>query len=257
MSALFSLQGRVALVTGGNSGIGREIAFAFRDAGAKVAIGARRADRNVEVVAKLGGEASGYELDVTDEASIERAIGAVVKRYGRLDILVNNAGTVNRTSVMELSLDAWNRVMNTNLTGPFLCTKHAARVMAKQGSGKIINVSSVLGLIAPSKGLQVPYAVSKHGVIALTKVNAVELAPLGIQVNAVAPGYFMTEMTAELSGSQIEQTIKRRTPNGRIGDTADLVGTCVYLASGASNHVTGQCIAVDGGYLASDGLDRG
>jgi NAD(P)-dependent dehydrogenase (short-subunit alcohol dehydrogenase family) len=112
-------------------------------------------------------------------------------------------------------------------------------------------------LIAPSKGLQVPYTVSKHGVIALTKVNAVELAPLGIQVNAVAPGYFVTEMTAELSGSPIEQVIKRRTPDGRIGDTADLVGTCLYLASNASNHVTGQCIAVDGGYLASDGLERG
>lgn len=256
-SNLFSLQGRVALITGGNSGIGRELAFAFRDAGAQVAIGARRAERNTEVVAKLGGNASGFELDVTDEASVERAIAGVVQRYGRLDILVNNAGTVNRTSVMELERAAWDRVMNTNLTGPFLCTKHAARVMKAQGAGKIINISSVLGLIAPSKGLQVPYTVSKHGVIALTKVNAVELAPLGIQVNAVAPGYFVTEMTAELSGSPIEEVIKRRTPDGRIGDTADLVGTCLYLASSASNHVTGQCIAVDGGYLVSDGLDRG
>jgi NAD(P)-dependent dehydrogenase (short-subunit alcohol dehydrogenase family) len=254
---LFSLAGRVALITGGNSGIGRELAFAFRDAGAKVAIAARRPERNAEVLADLGPDAAAFQLDVTDEASVEKTVAGVVARYGRLDILVNNAGTVNRTSVMDLELAAWHRVMNTNLTGPFLCTKHAARVMKTQGSGKIINISSVLGLIAPSKGLQVPYTVSKHGVIALTKVNAVELAPLGIQVNAVAPGYFLTEMTAELSGSPIEQVILRRTPDGRVGDTADLVGTCLYLASNASNHVTGQCIAVDGGYLASDGLDRG
>lgn len=252
----FSLSGKVALITGGNSGIGRELAFAFRDAGARVAIAARRADRNAAVVAELGADAAAFELDVTDEASVERVIAGVKQRFGRLDILVNNAGTVNRTSVMELEKSAWDRVMNTNLTGPFLCTKHAARVMKTQGAGKIINIASVLGLIAPSKGLQVPYTVSKHGLIALTKVNAVELAPLGIQVNAVAPGYFLTEMTAELSGSPIEQSILRRTPDGKVGDTADLVGTCLFLASGASDHVTGICIPVDGGYLASDGLER-
>jgi 2-dehydro-3-deoxy-D-gluconate 5-dehydrogenase len=253
----FSLSGKVALITGGNSGIGRELALAFRDAGARVAIAARRPDRNAAVLAELGLDAAAFELDVTDEASVERTIAAVDSRFGRLDILVNNAGTVNRASVMELERAAWDRVMNTNLTGPFLCTKHAARIMKNQRSGKIINISSVLGLIAPSKGLQVPYTVSKHGLIALTRVNAVELAPLGIQVNAVAPGYFITEMTAELSGTAIEQAIVRRTPDGRIGDTGDLVGTCLYLASGASDHVTGICIPVDGGYLASDGLERG
>jgi NAD(P)-dependent dehydrogenase (short-subunit alcohol dehydrogenase family) len=254
---LFSLTGKVALITGGNSGIGRELALAFREAGARVAIAARRAERNAAVLKELGGNAAAFELDVTEEASVERAIGAVVNRFGRLDILVNNAGTVNRASVLELERAAWDRVMNTNLTGPFLCTKHAARIMQSQRSGKIINIASVLGLIAPSKGLQIPYSVSKHGLIALTKVNAVELAPLGIQVNAVAPGYFITEMTAELSGTAIEQAIVRRTPDGRIGDTADLVGACLYLASGAADHVTGICIPVDGGYLASDGLERG
>jgi NAD(P)-dependent dehydrogenase (short-subunit alcohol dehydrogenase family) len=254
---LFSLEGRVALVTGGNSGIGRELAFAFCDAGARVAIGSRRPDRNAAVLAELGPEAAAFELDVTDEASVERAIAGIGKRYGRLDILVNNAGTVNRTSVLDLELSAWNRVMNTNLTGPFLCTKHAGRMMKSQGSGKIINISSILGLVAPSKGLQVPYSVSKSGVIALTRVNAVELAPLGIQVNAVAPGYFITEMTAELTGSSIEKSIIRRTPNGQVGNTADMIGTCLYLASSASDHVTGVCIPVDGGYLASDGLERG
>jgi 2-deoxy-D-gluconate 3-dehydrogenase len=255
--SLFSLDGRVALITGGNSGIGRALAIALHGAGASVAICARRAQKNDAVVAELGERAAGFVLDVADEASVEAAVAAVVKRFGRIDILVNNAGTVNRTSVMDLDRAAWDRVMNTNLTGPFLCTKHAARVMKQQGNGKIINISSVYGLIAPSKGLQVPYAVSKHGLIALTRVNAVELAALGIQVNAIAPGYYFTEMTAELAGTPLEQAMIRRTPDGRVGQTSDLVGTCLYLASAASDHVTGVCIPVDGGYLASDGLDRG
>ncbi len=254
---LFSLAGRVALVTGGNAGIGRALALALRDAGASVAIGARRADRNAEVLAEIGPDGAAFELDVTDEASVERTVAGIRERYGRLDILVNNAGTVNRKSVMDLDLADWDRVMSTNLTGPFLCTKHAARLMKSGGAGKIINIASVYGMVAPSKGLQVPYSVSKSGVIALTRVNAVELAEHGIQVNAIAPGYYFTEMTAELSGTPLEQVLKRRTPSGRLGETDDLVGTCLYLASRASDHVTGVCIPVDGGYLASDGLDRG
>ncbi|MEO8626986.1 MAG: SDR family oxidoreductase [Betaproteobacteria bacterium] len=254
---LFSLAGRVALVTGGNSGIGREFALALRDAGAQVAIGARRADRNAVVLKELGAEAAAFELDVGDEASVEATMAGVMKRFGRVDILVNNAGAVNRKSVMDLELEAWERVVRVNLTGTFLCTKHAARIMKAQGSGKIINISSVYGLVAPSKGLQVPYTASKHGVIGLTRANAVELAPLGIQVNTIAPGYFMTEMTAELSGTPLEQATIRRTPSGRGGTTADLIGTCLYLASHASDHVTGVCIPVDGGYMASDGMDRG
>jgi gluconate 5-dehydrogenase len=158
---------------------------------------------------------------------------------------------------MELDRAVWDRVLNINLTGAFLCTKHAARVMKTRGSGKIINITSVYGLVAPSKGLQVAYTASKHGLIGLTKVNAVELAPLGIQVNAIAPGYFFTEMTQELRGTAFEQAVKRRAPSGRWGETSELVGTCVYLASAASNHVAGVCIAVDGAYHASDGLDRG
>jgi 2-deoxy-D-gluconate 3-dehydrogenase len=253
----FSLAGRVALVTGGNSGIGRTLALALREAGAKVAIGARRAERNAAVLAELGDQAAAFELDVCDEPSVERAIQGVVDRFGRIDILVNNAGDVNRKSVMELERSDWDRVMAVNLTGPFLCTKHAARRMKAQGSGKIINIASVYGLTAPSKGLQVAYTASKHGVLGLTRVNAVELTPLGIQVNAIAPGYFFTEMTGELRGTPLEQAVKRRTPSGRLGDTSDLVGTCIYLASAASDHVSGICIPVDGGYLASDGLERG
>ncbi len=255
---LFSLADRVALVTGGNSGIGRALALGLRAAGAKVAIGGRRADRNAAVLAELGGDgdAAAFELDVADEASVERTVGAVVERFGRLDILVSNAGVVNRGSVMQLSRSEWDRVIAANLTGPFLCTKHAARAMTARRSGKIINIASIWGLIAPSRGLQVPYTASKHGVVGLTRVTAVELAPLGVQVNAIAPGYFSTEMTSELRGRPIEQAIGRRTPSGRLGETSQLVGTCVYLASPASDHVTGICVTVDGGYLASDGLER-
>jgi 2-dehydro-3-deoxy-D-gluconate 5-dehydrogenase len=254
---LFSLEGRVALITGGNSGIGRALAFAFRDAGAKVVIGARRADRNAATLRDLGEEHGAVEVDVCDESAVERAVANVTERYGRLDVLVNNAGAVNRKSIMEMELAAWNYVMNVNVNGAFLCTKYAARVMKGPGSGKIINISSVYGLISPSRGLQPAYATAKHALIGLTRTTAVELASCGIQVNAIAPGYFLTEMTAELNGTPLMRALEKRTPDGRLGECEDLVGAAIFLASKASDHVTGVCIPVDGGYLASDGLDRG
>jgi 2-dehydro-3-deoxy-D-gluconate 5-dehydrogenase len=253
---LFSLENKVALVTGGNSGLGRAIALAFGQAGALVAIAGRRAERNAQVLASLGPSAAAFELDVADESSVERALAGTVEQFGRIDILVNNAGVGQRASVMELDRDTWQHVIDTNLTGAFLCTKHAARQMKAQGAGKIINMSSIYGVIAPSKGLQVAYTVAKHGVIGLTKVNAVELAPLNIQVNAIVPGWYFTEMTEELRGAAFEQSVVRRTPAGRWGDGRDLVGTCLYLASAASDYVSGAVIAVDGGYTASDGLER-
>ncbi|HUC67616.1 MAG TPA: glucose 1-dehydrogenase [Stellaceae bacterium] len=253
---LFSLEKKVALVTGGNSGLGRAIALAFAQAGALVAIAGRRAERNAHVLASLGSAAAAFELDVADESSVERALAGTVEQFGRIDILVNNAGIGQRASVMELDRDTWQQVIDTNLTGAFLCTKHAARQMKIQGAGKIINMSSIYGVIAPSKGLQVAYTVAKHGVIGLTKVNAVELAPLNIQVNAIVPGWYFTEMTEELRGTAFEQSVVRRTPAGRWGDGRDLVGTCLYLASAASDYVSGAVIAVDGGYTASDGLER-
>ncbi len=253
---LFSLQGKVALVTGGNSGIGLALAIALRDAGARVVIGGRRADRNRSALEALGPEAVAFELDICNEASVERAIAGAVEQFRRLDILVNNAGLGQRASVMELDRATWQSVIDTNLTGAFLCTKYAARRMATQGCGKIINVASIYALIAPSKGLQVAYTVAKHGLIGLTKANAVELAPLGIQVNAVAPGWYFTEMTDELRGTPFELAVRQRTPSGRWGATSDLVGASRFLASSASDFVNGVVIPVDGGYLASDGLDR-
>jgi 2-dehydro-3-deoxy-D-gluconate 5-dehydrogenase len=253
----FAFDGKTAFVTGGNSGLGRAIAVALAERGARVAIGARRADRNAETLAALGRDAAAFALDVTDEASVERALADTVARFGRLDILVNNAGIGQRASVMELDRGTWQRVLDGNLTGAFLCTKHAAPHMKNQGAGKIVNLSSIYGVVAPSKGLQVAYTVAKHGLIGLTKVNAVELAPFNIQVNAVVPGWHFTEMTDELRGTAIEQAVIRRTPAGRWGTGADIVGTCLYLASAASDYVTGTVIPVDGGYTASDGLERG
>jgi 2-dehydro-3-deoxy-D-gluconate 5-dehydrogenase len=146
-------------------------------------------------------------------------------------------------------------VIAVNLTGAFLCTKHAARQMVEQKSGKIINIASAYGLVAPSKGRQVSYTVAKHALIGLTKVNAVELAPLGIQVNAIAPGWHHTEMT-DGRGSAFEEAVRRRTPAGRWGNPNDLVGAAVFLASPGSEFISGAVLSVDGGYFASDGLDR-
>jgi NAD(P)-dependent dehydrogenase (short-subunit alcohol dehydrogenase family) len=254
---LFSLTDRVALITGANSGIGLAVARELHEAGAAVAICGRRTERNAQVAAEFGARAAAFTLDVCDESSVARAIGETVAQFGRLDILVNNAGVGQRASVIDLDRADWQRVIDTNLTGAFLCTKHAARRMRDRGSGKVINVASVYGLVAPSRGLQVAYTVAKHGLVGLTRVNAVELAPLGIQVNAVAPGWYFTEMTQELRGTGFQRAVERRTPAGRWGETADLVGAVRFLASAASGFVTGTVIPVDGGYYASDGADRG
>jgi 2-dehydro-3-deoxy-D-gluconate 5-dehydrogenase len=253
---LLSLAGRVALITGANSGIGLALARAFHEAGASVAVCGRRTARNEAIAAQLGEPAEPVTLDVCDEDSVRRAMEHAVARFGRLDVLVNNAGISQRASVMELDRATWQRVLDTDLTGAFLCTKYAARQMRDHGAGKIINVASIYGLVAPSKGLQVAYAVAKHGLIGLTRVNAVELAAWNIQVNAVAPGWYFTEMTEELRGTHFQHAVERRTPAGRWGQTSDLVGTVRFLASAASGFVSGAVIPVDGGFMASDGIEQ-
>jgi len=153
---MFSLEGRVALVTGGNSGLGCAMALAFRTAGAQVAIASRRADKNAELARELGDSTAALELDVRDERSVERTVAAVVERMGRLDILVNSAGTISRVSVLEMELSEWERVLATNLIGAFLCTKYAGRVMASQGSGKVITSPDCMGSWLPAKGFRWP-----------------------------------------------------------------------------------------------------
>lgn len=256
MSAMFNVDGHAVLITGGNSGLGRAMALAFRDAGAQVAVGARRADRNAAVSTELGPGGAVYELDVADERSVEDCVKRAADRFGRLDVLINCAGTVNRSSVMALERAAWDHVVATNLTGAFLCTKHAARVMSQQRSGSIVNIASIYALTGPSKGLFAAYTAAKHGVIGLTRANAIELAPLGVRVNAIAPGWHHTEMTASMRDTPDYEAVRRRTPMGRWGEPSDVVGAALYLASPAAGFVTGACLVVDGGYTASDGLDR-
>jgi 2-deoxy-D-gluconate 3-dehydrogenase len=232
------------------------MAHAYREAGAKVVIGGRRSDRNAKTIAELGGDAYGFDLDVTDEASVKAAMSGTMERFGRIDILVNNAGAVRRESILTLERSEWDSIIAVNLTGAFLCTKHAAGHMAAQKSGKIINIASVYGLVAPSKGRQISYTVAKHGLLGLTKANAVELAPHGIQVNAIAPGYHLTEIVEDVRGTPFEEAVRRRTPAGRWGEPNDLVGAAIFLASAASDYISGTVLTVDGGYVASDGLDR-
>lgn len=256
MSSSFSIDGLVAFITGGNSGLGRAMALAFREAGARVAIGGRRADRNAATAAELGPDGATFQLDVTDEESVEGVIKGVVDRFGRLDVLINSAGIAKASSVMALERAGWDRIVATNLTGTFLCTKHAARVMSQQQTGKIINIASLYALMSGSKGLLAAYTAAKHGVIGLTRANAIELAPLGIRVNAIAPGWHQTEMTAWMRDTPQFEAAKRRTPMGRWGEPSDVVGAALYLASPAAAFVTGSCLVVDGGYSASDGFER-
>lgn len=252
------LSGRVALITGASRGIGLAIAQRLAAAGATVVLNARTIDE--EIIATFDGpQAQVFVLrgDVGQPEAVGQLIKTIFSRHKRLDILVNNAGAAQRASVMELELADWKGVLDANLTGAFLCTKHAARRMREQGRGKIVNIASVYGLVAPSRGLQGAYTAAKHGLIGLTRANAVELAPLGIQVNAIAPGWFWSEMTEELRATPFEQAVERRTPSGRWGEPGDLGGACVFLASAAADHVSGIVLPVDGGYGASDGLERG
>jgi 2-deoxy-D-gluconate 3-dehydrogenase len=192
-------------------------------------------------------------LDVRDEAAVEQAVARVVERYGRLDILVNNAGLFSGGSVLTLSREDWDAVVATHLTGAFLCSKHAAAAMIAGGrGGKIINIGSAYSRFGPPDFAD--YATAKTGVLGLTRALAVEFAVHRIQVNAILPGWFETDLTRGLPGTPLGEEIRRRTPAGRWGDPADLVGTAVYLASPASDFVTGAQIPVDGGYAVSDRL---
>jgi gluconate 5-dehydrogenase len=253
---LFDLTAKVAIVTGGGSGLGRQMAQALAEAGADVMVCARKAERCEEVAAeleKLGRRALPLRCDIRDPAQIEDAVRRTVDELGRVDVLVNNAGTSWGAAPEDVPLEGWQKVMDVNLTGAFLFAQAAGRVMIEQGyGGKIVNVASVAAFRgAPQAAMNaIPYNASKGGVVALTIDLAVKWAPHGINVNAIAPGWFPTEM----SGSTIEagrDAFLRRIPLGRFGGDDDLKGTVVFLASAASNYVTGTTILVDGGQSAS------
>jgi len=251
MSNPFDLHGRIAVVTGGNGGIGLGMARGLARAGAGVVVAARNAEKSdaaVRELQALGVEAIAVGVDVTDEKSVEALIGEAVAWRGRLDILVNNAGINIRKPAQDLSLDEWRRVIDTNLTSAFLCSRGAYPHMKRAGAGKIVNVGSMLSIFGASFGPV--YGASKGGVVQLTKSLAVTWAPDNIQVNAVLPGWVDTELTRrgrkEIPG--LDERVLAGTPAGRWGRIDDFGGIAVYLASAASDFLTGTAIPLDGGY---------
>lgn len=249
----FGLAGKVALVTGGNGGLGRAMALGLQAAGARVFVTGRNRRKNEAMAAELEDPAGMLPLDVRDEAAVERAIDGIIRRCGRLDILVNNAGGAHGSGILELSREDWAADIDTHLTGAFLCAKHAARAMVAGGrGGKIINIGSMYSVFGTASG--VGYAAAKAGLLGLTRGLAVELAPHQIQVNAILPGWHWSELTEGLRGSARAEEIRRKTPAGRWGTGEDLVGAAVFLASAASDFITGAALAVDGGYAVMEKL---
>lgn len=251
MRQLFSLEGKTALVTGGNGGLGRAIALGFRASGAQVAVTGRNALKNETIGRELDDTNAVFTIDVRDEDAVIRTVAQVVARFGRLDILVNNAGLFRGGSVLDLAREDWEDVIGTHLTGSFLCAKHAAKSMvAHGGNGKIINIGSMYSLFGPPDFSD--YATAKTGILGLTRALAVELAVHNIQVNSILPGWYETDLTRGLPSTPLGDQIRRKTPAGRWGNPQDLVGAAVFLASSASDFVTGTCIPVDGGYSITD-----
>jgi 2-deoxy-D-gluconate 3-dehydrogenase len=250
---VFDLSGKVAVVTGGNRGIGLGMAHGLTRAGARVVIAARDVERSraaVEELHDFGSPALSLTVDVTDERSVDTLVTDTITRCGRLDVLVNNAGTTIRKPAHELSLEEWHHVVDTNLTSAFLCARAAYPHMQRAGGGKIINVGSMLALFGAS--FAPAYGASKGGVVQLTKSLAVAWAADNIQVNAILPGWIDTELTREgrLEIPGLHERVLARTPAARWGDPNDFAGIAVFLASSASDFVTGAAIPVDGGYAA-------
>jgi 2-deoxy-D-gluconate 3-dehydrogenase len=246
---MFDLSGRVAVVTGGNGGNGRGIALGLAEAGAAVAVLARNEEKNAKVLAELkahGVEAMTLRVDVTERAGLRPAIEKAESKLGPVDILVNNAGIAVWGSVLKLTAEDWDRVLETNLTSCFLLSQIAGQSMVKRKRGKIINIASEYAIFG-SPGVP-PYSAAKGGLVQLTKSMAIEMAPHNVQVNGIVPGWIWSEMTAPVKGTPLYDEIIIRTPAGRFGEPEELAGAAVFLASSASDFVTGTLVFVDGGY---------
>ena len=240
------LSGKVALVTGASRGIGKSIALSLGELGAEVIVNYSASDASAEVVTKSindnGGSSYKLKFDVSDEESVSNGISEIIKNSGKIDILINNAGITRDGLLIRMKASQWDEVLNTNLKGVFLCTKNVSKFMMKQRSGKIINITSIVGLIG-NPG-QANYAASKAGVIGFTKTCAKEFASRGIKVNAIAPGFIETEMTENLNTDDLLKMI----PLGKLG-SADQIASLVnfLVSSDASEYITGQTISIDGG----------
>ena len=248
MTVSFSLEGKIALVTGGSQGIGESIAKALAAAGAHVVVAARGEEKAAAVAGAIvaaGGKAEPLRLDVGDPASVSAAFKAVALKHGKLDILVNNAGITDDGLILRMSKESWDKVIATDLTGVFLCAQEAAKLMLKKRvPGRIVNITSVVGLMG-NPG-QTNYAAAKAGVVGFTKALAREIGSRGITVNAVAPGYVETTMTDVLNDDQ-KKALVGQIVLGRLGTANDVAGAVVYLASDAAAYVTGTCLNVSGG----------
>ncbi|MGG3738661.1 3-oxoacyl-[acyl-carrier-protein] reductase [Aeribacillus pallidus] len=244
------LEGKIALVTGASRGIGREIALEFARQGANVVVNYAGSEQKalevVEEIKQLGREAFAFQCNVADAEQVQQMVKETIERFGRLDILVNNAGITRDNLLMRMKEEDWDDVLNINLKGVFLCTKAVTRQMMKQRSGRIINISSIVG-VSGNAG-QANYVAAKAGVIGLTKTSAKELAPRGITVNAIAPGFITTDMTNQLS-EEVSQEMLKQIPLGRFGEPSDIAKVAVFLASDAANYMTGQTLHVDGGMV--------
>ena len=241
------LRDKVALVTGGTRGIGHAIAQALAGAGARVAVLARDGGRAQQTAQALGdGSGRGYACDVTDARQVETVVAAVEHDFGRVDVLVNNAGTTRDNLLFRIGEDDWDTVLDTNLRGAFLVTKQAARGMIKRRWGRIVNITSVVG-IAGNKG-QSNYSASKAGLIGFTKAVSKELASRNVLVNAVAPGFIDTELTRAIHGEAREALIAA-IPLGKLGEGVDVAAAVLFLASDFASYITGQVLVVDGGMV--------
>ncbi len=250
MTNPFDLTGKVAIVTGANTGIGQGIAVALAEAGADVAlVGRSSADETAEKVRATGRRAAIIGADLSSIAPVQDVVDKTLAELGGLDILVNNAGIIRRNDSLDFTEEDWDAVMDTNLKSVFFLSQAAARHMVPNGGGKIINIASMLTF---QGGIRVPsYTASKSGVGGLTKLLACEWAGKGINVNAIAPGYIATNNTAALQADETRnRQIMERIPSGRWGDPRDLGGAAVFLASSAANYIQGHILAVDGGWLA-------
>ena len=249
---LGGISGKVAIVTGATRGIGQAISQAYAAAGIKVAVVSRSAadcEQAAQSINEAGGDAMAAPCDVTQVAAFRKVVEQVVEYWGRLDIMVNNAGTAITCKAIDLSEAEWDRVVDLDLKSVFFCAQSAARVMIPQQSGKIINVASSLGLVG-ANGL-IPYCAAKGGVVNLSRALASEWARYGIQVNSLCPGYVITDINRDkLSDEKTQAALLAKTPAGRLGQVGDMTGAALFLASPASDYMTGQSLTVDGGWTA-------
>jgi 3-oxoacyl-[acyl-carrier protein] reductase len=246
---IMRLEGKVALVTGGGRGIGKEIALLFAREGADIVIwdvNPQDADNTCKEIEALGRKTLSGQVDVTDYAKVEEAVNKILDKFNKIDILVNNAGITKDNLLLRMSQAEWDAVINVNLKGTFNCTKACARPLIKQRQGKIINIASIIGIMGNAG--QANYAASKAGIIALTKTAAREMGSRNINVNAIAPGFIQTAMTDKLP-EELKQKMLANIPLGKLGSPKDVANACLFLASNEAEYITGQTIVVDGGMV--------